>query len=328
MVYTALVIDKSPRVAEKLARIAESTELFEQIICCGAGGEAIERLQRHPVDIVLWDWRPETMDEEWDFFQVLKKREEWVDIPVFLFAADTSEEVQVLALESGADDCLSYQSHPRQVAARMRLHLNRKKRLDALRAAKQDLARLALTDGLTGLHNRGYFDACLESEIARSRRSGQPFSLLLIDLDHFKSVNDSYGHPVGDQVLQAVAAALKESSRDSDLVCRYGGEEFAVILPGTPVAMSYRVAERIRRRVAELTPGPAASGLSVSVSIGVSGCEGRRDLGSRQLIEEADCALYASKRNGRNRTEIFRPPKVKARPERVPFYLGSAVGYA
>ncbi|BCR06591.1 diguanylate cyclase response regulator [Desulfuromonas versatilis] len=327
MSHTALVIDRSQPAGE-IARIADATALFDLVFTCSNTGEAIERLQHHPVDLVLCNWQAEGMDQEWAFFQALKKREDWVDIPVFLFAEKIDDNLQVLALESGADDCLDYRSSTRQIAARMRPHLGRKKRLDALRSDKRSLAQMALTDGLTGLYNRAYFDAGIDSEIARSRRSGQPFSLLLIDLDHFKSVNDTYGHPVGDQVLQSVAKVLKDSSRESDLVCRYGGEEFAVILPGTPLAMSYRVAERIRRRVAELCPDTISEGLSVSVSIGVSGCDASRDLNSRQLLEEADCALYTSKRNGRNRTEIFRPAKAKARAERFPIYLGGAVGYA
>ena len=206
--------------------------------------------------------------------------------------------------------------------------LRKKARAAQLKAEKQSLARMAVTDMLTGVYNRGYFDATLETEIARARRTNIPSSLLMVDLDNFKSINDNFGHPVGDEVLKAVGEWLRRATRQSDVVCRYGGEEFAVILPGTPSTMAYKVAEKIRKGIAALTPAFGLGGLSVSATIGVSGTDTSQTVSARQLIEEADWALYQGKRKGRNRTEFFKSNKQRSQREGLPIYIGTAVGYA
>lgn len=173
-----------------------------------------------------------------------------------------------------------------------------------LAAYERRLSELAERDGLTGAFNRYYLDRLIESESQRHRRYDRPLSVIMLDLDHFKAVNDRYGHAVGDTVLCAVAAALRERLREVDTVCRYGGEEFCVVLPETDERMSVDVAEELRGLIADLTVDTGDETVSVTASLGVStlmasSVEAERP-GARELLRHADEALYRAKRDGRN----------------------------
>ena len=167
--------------------------------------------------------------------------------------------------------------------------------LEAIRAE-------SLTDPLTGLGNRKYFDRSIEAAVAAALASGEPLSLLMFDIDHFKSFNDSYGHLTGDQVLRLVGMSLKQTIKGQDITARYGGEEFAVVLPNTGLRQALTVADHIRRAVMakELKKKSTGEILGrVTISVGVSLLKAGDDTDS--LIERADACLYAAKRNGRNR---------------------------
>lgn len=170
---------------------------------------------------------------------------------------------------------------------------------EALKRELHSVSELVRVDSLTGLHNRRAFDEHLPREVARSQRLGEPFCLLMIDIDHFKRLNDTYGHPAGDAVLRSVARAIAGCTRPSDLVARYGGEEFAVVLSGIDSGQALAVAERIRRQVAL-----AESGLHrVTVSVGVAQYRPSAGDDAEQLLGRADQALYAAKHAGRNRVQ-------------------------
>ena len=167
--------------------------------------------------------------------------------------------------------------------------------LEAIRAE-------SLTDPLTGLGNRKYFDRSIDMAVRSALASGEPLSLLMFDIDHFKSFNDSYGHLTGDQVLRVVAMSLKQTIKGQDITARYGGEEFAVVLPNTGLRQALTVADHIRRAVMakELKKKSTGEILGrVTISVGVSMLKPDDDTDS--LIERADACLYAAKRNGRNR---------------------------
>jgi diguanylate cyclase (GGDEF)-like protein/PAS domain S-box-containing protein len=169
---------------------------------------------------------------------------------------------------------------------------------------EETLRQQSAIDGLTGIANRRSFDAALEEEWGRSRRQGQPLSLIMADIDHFKHYNDQYGHQAGDRCLQQVAQCLKVSlHRAGDLAARYGGEEFAVILPGLGPDAAHAVAEKLRQNVEALgLAHDSPSGLDrVTVSLGVATVWPAADAGSADLIARADQALYQAKRGGRNR---------------------------
>ncbi len=171
-----------------------------------------------------------------------------------------------------------------------------------LMEANEKLRQLALKDGLTGLYNHRYFQEALDRELSRAKRYGHPLSLIMIDIDHFKRFNDTYGHQQGDTVLKRISQIISSSLRDSDIAARYGGEEFAVILPQTDLKGATACAERLRQRVEteriELNGKP----VQVTISLGVSStCPSRNCITKGQFIEITDRALYHSKKNGRNR---------------------------
>jgi len=172
----------------------------------------------------------------------------------------------------------------------------------ALQRVIDGLCALSSQDGLTGLANRRAFWNALEREIGRSARTGEIFGLLLLDIDHFKRVNDTHGHLAGDVVLHAVARVLEDDFRTMDTVARFGGEEFAVILPNSPLVYSRQVAERVRARIAgrQITVAPGVQ-LSVTVSIGVVCSSAWSAREAKVLVEAADRNLYEAKHQGRNR---------------------------
>jgi diguanylate cyclase (GGDEF)-like protein len=165
----------------------------------------------------------------------------------------------------------------------------------------EEIERLAVTDGLTGLFNHRHFQEKLAEEFSRLERFSEPISLLIIDIDHFKKINDTYGHPVGDAVLKKVSGIIRKTIRNIDIPARYGGEEFAVILLGTDANGALKMADRLRRSVADAGFSSGQNTFSVTVSIGISTYT--REMKKREdLVEQADKALYYAKRNGRNRS--------------------------
>jgi diguanylate cyclase len=177
-----------------------------------------------------------------------------------------------------------------------------KKEIGDLQHSLEAIRAESLTDPLTGLGNRKYFDRSIEMAVQSALASGEPLSLLMFDIDHFKSFNDTYGHLTGDQVLRLVAMSLKQTIKGQDITARYGGEEFAVVLPNTALRQALTVADHIRRAVMakELKKKSTGEILGrVTISVGVSILKPGDDTDS--LIERADACLYAAKRNGRNR---------------------------
>jgi diguanylate cyclase (GGDEF)-like protein len=174
-----------------------------------------------------------------------------------------------------------------------------------LQAVNQQLKHLSRTDRLTGLNNRGYWEECLQHEYARHRRYQSMAALVMFDIDHFKAVNDTYGHPAGDKVIQAVAEVVREQVRDTDYSGRYGGEEFVVLLPDIDSAGAMLFAERLRQRIEALLVTYENHSIPFTISLGVA------DLSHptseyQQLIERADQALYVSKQGGRNRSSCYK----------------------
>jgi diguanylate cyclase (GGDEF)-like protein len=168
------------------------------------------------------------------------------------------------------------------------------------------IERLACLDGLTGLNNRRHFLALADTEWSRFRRYGRPLAMLMIDIDLFKSINDTYGHDVGDKVIKTVAEILKDNKRGSDFAGRLGGEEFALILPEATLDSAAAAAERLRRLVAECVITADSGFIPVTISVGSSVCDANTT-GIEQLLKEADVALYEAKRAGRNRVCRFTP---------------------
>jgi diguanylate cyclase (GGDEF)-like protein len=176
------------------------------------------------------------------------------------------------------------------------------------------LAEVSARDSLTGLYNRWYVMEKIDSEMNRSLRHGSPVALLMLDIDHFKRINDSFGHTAGDSVLRSFGQVLRESCRVYDVPGRYGGEEFCIVLPETRVGNTNAVADRIQQRLAEIRFDVGDDRVAITASIGIAGLDSVADEGlvtSAALIDRADRALYSAKHLGRNRVEIW-PPSVSA----------------
>ncbi|MET0024812.1 MAG: GGDEF domain-containing protein [Sedimenticola sp.] len=185
--------------------------------------------------------------------------------------------------------------------------------LSDLRSRIDELSELVHTDTLTGLFNFRHFSMALEQEFERTRRTGHPTSLVMLDLDHFKSVNDTWGHEAGNHVLRQTAEIIIQLLRRVDIPCRYGGEEFALIFPGTPLGRAVQAAERIRQALEE-TPVELEEGpLSVTASLGVNVFQRHSSYSVGQFVKETDELLYRAKREGRNR--VCHPDFEAARPK-------------
>jgi diguanylate cyclase (GGDEF)-like protein len=229
---------------------------------------------------------------------------------IALSGGDPGRETLVRALRSGADDVVARPFHPKEVLARIEALLRIRATQDRLRARNQELERKSITDPLTGLFNRRYFDYRLTQELERSRRHGDPMALAVLDLDHFKHVNDRYGHGVGDQVLRTIARIIRKQLRVLDTCTRWGGEEFAAIMPNTDASGATVVCQRILRAIracsgmaaAPLTiPRGGLEAIRLTGSIGVAvHFASRRDTAD-DLLQEADAALYRAKKQGRDR---------------------------
>lgn len=303
MIHTVLIVGDSAASRKVIAQKLESTSVFQKKLYCADGQRALCWLRDHAVDMVACNLHEQNSDALTGLIDEMRREADWIDIPVVFFARDEDRDLLIEGLETGASEGFLIGADNAEVAAKIRWHLRNRERIQALHQAQSRLARMALSDGLTGLFNRAYFDASIEQEAARSLRSKKPLSLLLVDLDHFKKINDTYGHQAGDKVLEKVALILQEQSRTSDTVCRYGGEEFAIILPETPRSHAHMVAERIRKKISALDVG-----FAVTTSIGINCAERPENMIPQSLIAGADEALYAAKRNGRNRCAIAKNP--------------------
>ncbi|MGO4564956.1 PleD family two-component system response regulator [Rhizobium sp. 2YAF20] len=223
-------------------------------------------------------------------------------LPVLLITEQGADEMTVRALELGVNDYIVRPVDANELVARCLSQIRRKRYNDRLRASVQHTIELAVTDALTGLNNRRYLDNHLAVLFKRSLIRGRPLSVLITDIDRFKAVNDTYGHDAGDQVLKEFASRIRSTVRGADLACRYGGEEFVVVMPDTPGEVAASIAERLRMAVETVPFTLRDSGqvLNVTASFGISSRIGTVETAD-QLIKQADLALYAAKNSGRNR---------------------------
>ena len=222
-------------------------------------------------------------------------------VHVCVLAQSQDEQVTIAAGEAGADDCLSLPVDAAALGLRLRSARRLAQIQEELVRTREELRREATHDSLTGLWNRAAVLSILDREVTRARREGTPVAVLIADVDHFKDVNDTYGHLTGDQVLREIASRLRGAVRPYDAVGRYGGEEFVFVLPGCDRTQALMAAERLRECVAVRPVELPAASVPVSISLGVTSTDagGRADV--ERLITSADDALYRAKHEGRNR---------------------------
>lgn len=320
MTATALILDKSADRLRELTHLVTGTGCFDQVLCYGTSREALKGLERNGVDMIFHGTQ-KVSRKSLSWLGRLEQNDSWLDIPILVFSATEQAEDRIFCIEAGAADCLSPRIPMRELKARILRFLSGKKRIERLRTTNEQLARMAITDPLTGVGNRRHFDDALLAELKRNNRSRTPLALLMIDIDHFKRVNDSIGHQAGDRILKIVAETLRVSVRSYDTLCRFGGEEFAIVMPDTSSGQAATVAERIRREISAINSRGAYGDFPLTVSIGLRPVRATEAIEATRLIFEADQALYRAKNGGRNRVEIFRPVEdiIFAQPRRPRF---------
>ncbi|MEY4579381.1 MAG: Response regulator PleD [Pseudomonadota bacterium] len=294
MARTILIIDDSPDI-HALLRVRLRDEGAE-LIPTADPLQALPLALAHQPDLVLLDVDMPGRSG-FEVCKELKAHPETAPIPIIFLSGKLDQATKVAGLDLGAIDYVTKPFDPVELRARVRSGLR-------IKSLQDQLVALARVDALTGLWNRAYLDSRLAQEIAQARRSGRPLSLVMCDVDHFKRVNDTHGHTTGDAVLRSIGARLLASLRTSDVACRFGGEEFAVILPGIDAAGAAAAAERIRAVIAATPIDTGTLSLTVTASLGYADSDSFAsdvDLMPAQLIEHADAALYAAKRAGRNR---------------------------
>jgi diguanylate cyclase (GGDEF)-like protein len=288
---------------------------------CNGAEAALKRMRRNFSPIIVTDLNMPGMDGL-SLCRELRARKWPGYVYIVMLTGTDNERGTIVALEAGADDYLSKECAPEELGARLRVGERIVTLEQRLRRTLESRARQAVTDTLTGLPNRRAFDRQFNAEFKRARRFGEPLSVLLIDVDHFKRINDVHGHLVGDIVLRNLAATLRRTlPYEFDILARFGGEEFAVVLPHTDRETAILAAEQLRTAVAT-TPMPAAGKADlVTISIGIGHLATRASaepLTTHDLLDEADRCLYESKRQGRNR--------VTAQPPAEPWSLITACG--
>ena len=223
-------------------------------------------------------------------------------LPILLITGPDENARLLRALDIGVNDYIVRPIDKNELQARVNTQIRRKRYNDRLRMNVQQTIEMAVTDSLTGLHNRRYLENHLSTLVEQSVGRGKPLAILVLDIDYFKAVNDTHGHDVGDEVLKEFAVRIRKGIRGIDLACRFGGEEFVVVMPETDSALAYTVAERLRQRVATepfIVSGGEQS-LEITVSIGMAELDSSSDT-MDLLFKRADQALYTAKRDGRNR---------------------------
>ncbi len=232
----------------------------------------------------------------------LRSLERTRNVPILAIAEADNNAQLVRGLEIGVNDYLIRPVDKNEMLARVRTQIKKKRYTERLRDNVQLSIEMAITDALTGLFNRRYMETHLATLVEQAAARGKPIAVLVVDIDHFKAVNDTHGHDAGDDVLREFALRIRKSIRNIDLACRYGGEEFVIVMPETEMAVAAMVAERLRRRIATqpFAIQQGARNLEVTISIGIAALGASGD-NAAAILKRADLALYRAKRDGRNR---------------------------
>jgi diguanylate cyclase (GGDEF)-like protein len=281
-------------------------------ILASDGKEAWQILQSPDAPrLAILDWMMPGMDGV-EVCRLVRSAIQEPYIYILLLTARTESQDLVAGMEAGADDYLTKPFNTHELRVRLRAGRRILDLQEQLLVAREALREQATHDGLTGLLNRASILDTLHKEAARAEREYQPLAVLMMDLDRFKQINDTYGHLAGDAVLRETARRMKAAVRTYDAVGRYGGEEFLMVLPGCDAETAAQQAERIREVIAAEPYRAGTTSLSVTCSIGVTSRIHASDVDIEALVREADGALYAAKAAGRNRVECHTVPMVAA----------------
>ena len=301
--FPILVVDDDPAFQIVVEQMLLSVGY--QVACCNSAQHALAILEKEHYPIVLTDWlMPEMTGTE--LCQALRQQPRQAYVYIIMLSSLDSKTEVIAGLESGADDYLTKPIIKAELLARLKTAERILTLEQALKQANAEITRLSVTDMLTGLYNRRYLDEHLSHALKTARRYLQPLSVILCDIDHFKQVNDRYGHKAGDTVLKLFAQRLAQDLRvDVDWVARYGGEEFVCVLPHTDLQAALITAERIRMVIEACSMQVAETELQITASFGVSSFQPTvqnrlEQLSIQQLLHSADQHLYQCKHQGRN----------------------------
>ncbi|MDE1939111.1 MAG: PleD family two-component system response regulator [Alphaproteobacteria bacterium] len=293
-----LIIEDRP---ESVAWFSSALQLAHDISAVDTFEEALVRVRGGDYDLIIVNLGMRGFDGL-RLCSQLRSLPEGRNVPILVVVSDGDRRKLNQALEMGVNDYLTRPVDKNELVARVRTQLRKKLYADRLRQNVQLSLEMAITDQLTGLHNRRYMSRHLSNLLTQAHKSGKPLAFVIMDIDFFKSVNDNHGHDIGDEVLREFAKRISANVRGLDLACRYGGEEFVVVMPDTDVAYAYSVAERLRKSI-ETTPieiSRAPGKLTITISIGIASSESSDDK-AEDLLRRADQALYRAKNGGRNR---------------------------
>ncbi len=281
-------------------RVVRTLSLHHEVILCQDPNKAVELAREHNVDLLIVSLGLTDFDGLRICSQA-RSREPTRGLPILLIA-DVEDRQKVLrGLDLGVNDYLNRPIDRNELLARARTNILQKRYADRLRETVRQSIEMALYDPLTGLNNRRFLEIKLPTMIETARQRQTPLTLMILDIDHFKQVNDRHGHGAGDEALKGLAARLQANARGGDLLCRLGGEEFVSVMPGVAIDQAFRIAERTRQSVEsqEFPIGGAGGSIPLTVSIGLAGLTDGCD--AADLYRRADRALYRAKAQGRNR---------------------------
>lgn len=305
---TVLLVDDEPLQRQYYRTALEKDRLFVRFFEAENGLKGFKLLNEleKELDLVLCDIEMPEFDG-FKFLQMRSTREGTQRIPVIIITGRESQEHRIRGLSLGASDYLQKPVDPEELRLRAQHQLGLKRYREGLEQALEELRKLSITDPLTGVANRRFFMDFLTREFYRAMRYQHPLALIVGDLDHFKKVNDTYGHQAGDAVLKGFSRILLYNKRQSDQVARYGGEEFALVLPETDLKGGILVAERIRHEVEVADFSYGGKKIPVTVSFGVVAYPESQASSVEEFFRLADRALYRAKEQGRNRVEAIIP---------------------
>lgn len=285
-----LIVDDVPTNVQTLALLLKE----EYVIKVATGGaRALELASQEPIpDLILLDVQMPDMNG-YDVLKLLKEENITAQIPIIFVTGKDAVEDEEYGLQLGAVDYIAKPIRPSIVKARVKTHITLKQQHD-------QLVGMATHDQLTGLYNRHYLNDALSKKVAHAKRHGEALSVIIVDIDHFKNVNDTFGHLMGDLILKAVGSTMLGTARKEDIAARFGGEEFIILLDNCTAHDAQIKAEKLRSDIEALHP----EGITVTASFGVAQLQGDMQR-CEDLLKNADTALYLAKETGRNRVVLY-----------------------
>jgi two-component system cell cycle response regulator len=300
-----LSVEDSPEDFRKIKAAIANQKLIGIERACDSD-DAIELLKKKSFDLIFLDYALPT-STALDFMRLMEENQ--LEIPVVVITGKGDEMVASRVIQAGAYDYLPKARVSKKSLTRIIHNALEKFRMkQEIKQAVEKMAELSTKDELTDLYNRRYFMEVAEREVSGAARYGQDLTVCMLDLDYFKRINDAFGHPAGDAVLKESARLLRESIRLYDLACRYGGEEFAVIMPNTRLTDAQVFCERVRKKMEKTVVRYDSQDIQITASIGLAQFSPAKDKSVPDLIKRVDDALYAAKQQGRNRVVAAEDP--------------------